>query len=326
MYTRLLVPLDGSKAAEKVLPHARFLAAKLILPVELLAIVDVVEIGLRTPTEKAHLLNSIIENTLQRSEQYLRAIAGSFTAVEVKCTVEKGVAAEVIIDKAAEDPGTLISMAAHGRSGVDRWLLGSVAEKVLRGASKDVLLYRPPQEAKPEGYAFLRTVIVPLDGSELAETALPAATELAQRLDAEVVLFRAYHVPYTAVVPIDGYYPPIDYELIDSFRDEAVSYLEEKAAALKQMGVGKVRSVAKEGFAADQIISLARETPDNLTAMCSHGRSGIKRWVLGSVTETVVRHSGDPVLVIRPQNERQPAERPVPPEASLSSAAVTPAT
>jgi nucleotide-binding universal stress UspA family protein len=68
---------------------------------------------------------------------------------------------------------------------------------------------------------------------------------------------------------------------------------------VKKLGIGKVSCVAKEGFAADEIISLARKSPDNLIAMCTHGRSGVKRWVLGSVTETVVRHSADPVLVIR---------------------------
>jgi nucleotide-binding universal stress UspA family protein len=165
---------------------------------------------------------------------------------------------------------------------------------------------------------------VPLDGSELAETVLPTVAELAKQLEAQAILFRAYNIPYTAVVPADGYYPPIDYELIDNFRDEAVSYLEKKAEALKQLGVQTISCIAKEGLAADRIISLARETPDNLIAMCTHGRSGIKRWVLGSVTETVVRHSGDPVLVIRAQNERQPSERPV--EASLRSPTTIPAT
>jgi nucleotide-binding universal stress UspA family protein len=155
---------------------------------------------------------------------------------------------------------------------------------------------------------------------------LPAVAELAKRLEAEVILFRAYHIPYTAVVPAEGYYPPIDLELIDSFRDEAVSYLEKKAETLKQLGVQKVSYVAKEGLAADQIIALARQTPDNLIAMCTHGRSGIKRWVLGSVTETVVRHSGDPVLVIRALHQRQPSQRPVQMEASLTSAAGTPVT
>jgi nucleotide-binding universal stress UspA family protein len=68
---------------------------------------------------------------------------------------------------------------------------------------------------------------------------------------------------------------------------------------VKQLGIDKISCVAKEGFSADEIISLARKSPDNLIAMCTHGRSGVNRWVLGSVTETVVRHSADPVLVIR---------------------------
>ena len=79
-----------------------------------------------------------------------------------------------------------------------------------------------------------------------------------------------------------------------------VTYLNKKAEVMKKLGVDRVSTIAEYGFAADEIISLARKTPDNLIAMCTHGRSGVKRWVLGSVTETVVRHSGDPVLVTRP--------------------------
>ena len=88
-------------------------------------------------------------------------------------------------------------------------------------------------------------------------------------------------------------------ELIASVRDESNEYLEKKVAELKKLGVAKVSAATKEGFAGDEIIALGRKTPDNLIAMCSHGRSGVRRFVLGSVTETVVRHSGDPVLVVR---------------------------
>lgn len=80
-------------------------------------------------------------------------------------------------------------------------------------------------------------------------------------------------------------------------RDEAVSYLQKKTETMKYLGVD-VSHVAAYGPAADEIISFARKRPDNLIAMRSHGLSGAKRWLLGSVTETVVRHSGDPVLVI----------------------------
>jgi nucleotide-binding universal stress UspA family protein len=87
--------------------------------------------------------------------------------------------------------------------------------------------------------------------------------------------------------------------MIAAVREEASEYLDKKVTELKKLGVAKVSRVTKEGFAGDEIIALGRNTPDGLIAMCSHGRSGVTRWVLGSVAETVVRHSGGPVLVLR---------------------------
>jgi nucleotide-binding universal stress UspA family protein len=140
---------------------------------------------------------------------------------------------------------------------------------------------------------------VPLDGSELAESILPMAAGVAKKLGLEVVLFRAYHIPYNAYAGDDGLYA-INYDdLISAVRDEAKDYLEKKAAEIRKLGVEKVSVVSKEGFAGDEIIAIGRKTPDGLIAMCSHGRSGVKRWVLGSVTENVVRHTADPVLVAR---------------------------
>jgi len=298
MFTRILIPLDGSKTAEKVLPYARFLARNLKLPVELLAVVDIVEIATHISADRARYLDTMIEDSVRNSEQYLRGIARTFPS-GTKCTVEKGKAEQIIIETAAADKGTLVTMATHGRSGMNRWLLGSVAEKVLRGGTNPMLLVRATEEGKTDGGATLKSIVVPLDGSELAESVLPTVAELAKTLKLEVVLFRAYSIPYSAYSSAEGYYA-VDYEeLLKAMREEAVDYLEKKTEAVKKLGIDKVSCVAKEGFAADEIISLSRKSPDNLIAMCTHGRSGVKRWVLGSVTETVVRHSADPVLVIR---------------------------
>jgi nucleotide-binding universal stress UspA family protein len=295
-----MIPLDGSQTAEKVLPYARVLAKALMLPIELLQVIDIVEIAKRITPEKAHFLNTVIENALRKGEEYLRGVAATVPGTDVKCIVEKGWPEDVIIERAAMDKGTLISMATHGRSGINRWLLGSIAEKVLRGATNPVFLARATEDAKAEGEAALNAVIVPLDGSELAEQALPAALELAKRMKLEVILFRAYTIPYSALAADpEGAYVIADEQLIAALRDEAVAYLEKKTDEMKKMGLEKVRCIAESGLAADAIISLARQTPDNFIAMSTHGRSGVKRWVLGSVTETVVRHSGDPVLVIR---------------------------
>jgi nucleotide-binding universal stress UspA family protein len=300
MYTRLLIPLDGSKTAETVLPYARFLAIKLRLPVELLQVINVAEVGRRIPPEKAEFLDDIFGNIIRRSEDYLKSIAATFADVNVICTIEKGAApAEFIIDKARADPGTVIAMATHGYSGIKRWLLGSVAEKVLRGGPNPVLLVRAT-EAKPDEEAMLRSIIVPLDGSVLAEKVLLTVAELAKRVKLEVILFRTYTLPTSALVADpQAHYMVSDEKLIAGMHEEAVAYLEKKTQAMKEMNVEKVSYIAEYGVAADEIISLGKKTPDNLIAMCTHGESGIKGWVLGSVTETVVRHSGDPVLVIR---------------------------
>jgi nucleotide-binding universal stress UspA family protein len=160
-------------------------------------------------------------------------------------------------------------------------------------------LVRAADRAAPGEEARLTSVIVPLDGSELAESVLPAVTELAKKLGLEIVLFRAFNIPYGVYAGADGYYAMNFDQLIAEIKDEATAYLETKTEELKGRGVEKVSFLVKEGLSADEIISIGRQTPDNLIAMCTHGRSGVKRWVLGSVTETVVRHCGDPVLVIR---------------------------
>ena len=298
MYTKILIPLDGSKTAEKVLPYARFLAGSLKLPVELLAVVDIGEMATHISAERALHLDTLIEDSVRNSEQYLRGVAGTFPG-GTKCTVEKGKTEQVIIEAAGADKGTLVTMATHGRSGMNRWLLGSVTEKVLRGGTNPMLLVRATEEGKTDGGATLKSIVVPLDGSELAESVLPTVTELAKALKLAVVLFRAYNIPTSAYAGGEGYYAVNYEELLTAMREEAVEYLEKKTEAVKKLGIANVSYVAKEGFAADEIISLSRKSPDNLIGMCTHGRSGVKRWMLGSVTETVVRHSADPVLVIR---------------------------
>jgi nucleotide-binding universal stress UspA family protein len=300
MYSKILVPLDGSRTAEKVLPYARYLAGKFKIPVELLAVIDIAEVASHMASEKARFLDTIIEDGVRHSTSYLRGVATTFPGAAVSCSVEKGRAEDTIIEKAATDKAMLITMATHGRSGLNRFLLGSVAEKVLRGAVNPLLLIRATEEAKSEGEASLNSVIVPLDGSELAESVLPMVAEVANKLNLEIELIRAYHIPYNVYAGDEGFYAGNYEELLNSVRDEAQEYLDKKAAELRKLGVEKVTCVAKEGFAGDEIISLGRKTPDNLIAMCSHGRSGVKRWVLGSVAETVVRHSGDPVLITRP--------------------------
>jgi len=300
MYSKILIPLDGSKTAEKVLPYARYLAGKFKIHVELLAVVDIAEMAAHMAAEKARFLDTMVEDATRSSETYLRNITATFLGATVRHTVAKGRAEDTIIEKGETDKNALITMATHGRSGLNRFLLGSIAEKVLRGSANPLLLVRATEEGKAEGEAGFKTIIVPLDGSELADSVLPMVAGVAKKLGLEVTLFRAYHIPYNAYAGDAGFYAVNYDELMAGVRDEANEYLERKATEVRNLGGEKVSWLTKEGFAGDEIIKLANETPGGLIAMCSHGRSGVKRWVLGSVTETVVRHTVHPVLISRP--------------------------
>jgi nucleotide-binding universal stress UspA family protein len=203
----------------------------------------------------------------------------------------------VIIERAASGKGTLVAMATHGRSGISRWFLGSIAEKVLRTIASAMLLVSCREEARYEPPGPLRFMLVPLDGSALAENVLPTAVELAKNLNLEILLARAYELPLGPYPGTDAFYVPQCNDLRAFVQEEARAYLEGKVNQVKSQGIEKASSAMLEGPAAEKIIELARATPDCLIAISTHGRSGIQRWVLGSVTEKVVRHCGRPVLV-----------------------------
>ena len=296
MYTRMLIPLDGSIVAEQVLPYARFLAKALAIPVELLEVVDPEALALLSNPRQGRYVDTILAEGIESSKNYLETIGRSFQGAKVKSLVEKGKAEDVVIEKAAADKNTLIVMATHGRSGIQRWLLGSVADKVLHGATNHVLLVRANDGGKTDGEAALKTVIVPLDGSPLAEQVLPYVVELAKKVKLELVLIRAYALPPAISAEDYGFYSA---DLLDHLEAETRDYLAGKVNEVKQKGVENVTSVVNTGYGAEEIITLGRHTPDNFIAMSTHGRSGIQRWVLGSVTDRVVRHSGDPVLIVR---------------------------
>jgi nucleotide-binding universal stress UspA family protein len=296
MFTKILIPLDGSKVAERVLPFAQILAGALKLPVELLEVVDISAMTAHIANDKARYLDKMITEGERYSREYLEKTAAKFSGSQVSCTVQRGHAADLITERASAESNTLIAMATHGRSGVNRWLLGSVAEKVLRGTKSPLFLVRAAFDNAPTAVS-LKTIVVPLDGSELAEAVLPTVTEVAKALNLEVVLCRAYELAASAYYGSEAYLPNYE-EMTQQVRAEAEDYLREKAEALKGAGLAKVSVVVVEGSGAEQIIRYAREHHDALVAMSTHGRSGIGRWVLGSVTEKVVRHSDDPVLVV----------------------------
>jgi len=281
MYKKIIVPLDGSKLSEQVLPFVRLLVDSLGAEAELLQAIS-----------SAALSPKSVTNYLKKNaEAYLPA--GS----RISYQVELGGAAEIIVDRAKADPACLIAMATHGLSGIRRWLLGSVAAKVAQTATNPLLLVRPGADASAR--AEIDTVFVPLDGSVLAEKVLPHVIALAKAMKLEVHLLRVYTLPSEAYVVADGVVATGPSVFRDKLKGESEAYLEGKVDRLRAEGLDRLVATAIEGDAASEIIDLARRTPKNLIVMSTHGRSGAGRWLLGSVAERVVQHSQDPVLLIR---------------------------
>jgi nucleotide-binding universal stress UspA family protein len=304
MYNKILLPLDGSTTAEVVLPYARALAAALSVPVHLLQVMDPETLIPSAAAERGPSHNVLTAERGHNGE-YLKKLAALFTdPAAVSSSVRIGKPAEVIIEVAGTNHDTLIAMATHGRSGLRRWLLGSVAEKVLLGAAIDVLLIRAtdPIESK-KASAHLERLVIPLDGSQLAEQTLPSAVELAKKMNLEVLLLRVYLMPGVAY-PTGGYVP--DWKLLDQrTRQTATEYLQEKINQLRSQGLeGRASFKVLEGNAAEKIIDVAQEIPESLIAMSTHGASGVGRWVLGSVTQRVIRHSDTAVIVVRAERDQ----------------------
>jgi nucleotide-binding universal stress UspA family protein len=289
MYSKIIVPLDGSKLAEQILPFARLLAGACEIPVELLR---VHEPGSKTPYWPPLPNGDYLKHI---SARYLPA------SLSIDLTEEMGEPAELIVERAKRNPACLIAIATHGLSGMRRWLLGSVASKVVHGATNALLLIRPAEGLDPGADVQLKTIFVPLDGSGLAEKILPHVAPLAKRLDLEVQIVRGFKLPPEFYMVGDGVYMPSLATQREVMEKEAATYLEGVSEKLRAVGLKRVVATAIDGDAAELIIDLAQKTPHSLIAMSTHGRSGIGRWMLGSVAEKVIQHSKNPVLLLRPE-------------------------
>jgi nucleotide-binding universal stress UspA family protein len=293
MYGRALVPLDGSDAAEIVLPYAEEFAAKLNSKIVLVGVSE----STAALTEQTY--QSYLEHVAERLRDQLGRRLSKGEA-RVVSEVLVGKPTDRILHYATEAHADLLIMASHP-SGEGPWPLGNVVAKVLRAISIPVLLIKGP--AKPEALEdkmLLRRVLLPLDGSKLGEAAVPHVEILAQSLSAELVLL--YVVDPLIVQPLYG--PLMSYSLPvpqgeEARKSEANDYLNSVVTALKEKGINASGEIVL-GSPADQIIEYAERSNIDLIAMATHGRSGVGRWVFGSVTDKVLHARDVAVLVVRP--------------------------
>jgi nucleotide-binding universal stress UspA family protein len=297
----VIVPLDGSDLAEQLVPYAAGLAMSLGADLQLLHVVDPSALPHPDEEESRHggTFDQLASHREGWAKAYLSEVAKSLQAegIPAELKVAFGRAEEGILDAAGQSNECLVAMATHGRSGWSRLLMGSVASQVLQKGQAPVLLLRPDRAAVRASRPP-QTIIVPLDGSTLAERALPIATSLAGRLGAHLLLTRivAAYSPAPTVVMGAG---ADDYVMIPAEDADARRYLEGQVHALCSDHIDAV-SVLGSGDPGGEVVKLASSTPECLVVMSTHGRSGFQRLMLGSVADRVVRESGAPVLVMRP--------------------------
>ena len=268
-----MIPLDGSELAELALPYAHILAQAFAAEVDLVGVAE------------GGFSDRLLKTYLDRLAQDWQG-----EGLKVRGVVLQGHPAEAIITYAEDNGMELVAMCTHGRSGVSRWVVGSVADKVLLGCRAPLLLVTP--RVKPAEELF-HTLLLPLDGSELAEKALPWAEELVKKLRTQLCLLRVYS-PLPGVVM--GELSNLD-EIMKAQQRTASSYLGEFSRKLKKKGM-EAQTEVVEGNAPEEILEYTRRHHIDLVVMSTHGRSGLGRWVLGSVTDRVVRAGEVPVLVV----------------------------
>ena len=292
MFKKILVPLDGSELSELALPYAEELARALDSEVTLIFVCEKPNCLYRNEHQAyvdrtAKLIKEHIEE--QRPE------------TGVKPLVLEGHSAAEISDYTTQNDISLIVMATHGRSGIISWAMGSVADKILHGVNIPVFLVRariPPLESTKQGQV-LKRILVPLDGSEAGEAALPYIRELAKKLKLKVDLLQVIE-PGQHVHTIGG----LDYVLfpeqeVENLKAHARQYL---ADVSKQFTGTRaiVRSGLKLGDPTTEIIKATDKTDICLVAMSTHGHTGITRWTFGGITNKVLHGGKTPVLLVRP--------------------------
>jgi nucleotide-binding universal stress UspA family protein len=298
MTPQILVPLDGSALAERALPCAQLLARELPAELVLFSAVSI------SPDYEllGHVLREVEEH-MQRLESeahdYLGQVADRLqgSGLQVRTVVRRGPAAEAIVDYAEKIDPQQIVLATHGYSGISRWRHGSVAERVLQSAGVPVLMVcaRAGEDISEEPMTCQR-ILVPLDGSSRAEQVLPSAVSLAQALDAEIVLFRV-PIAHISGAYAGAWYVPLE-GTFDTANHIAEEYLCRVADDLREQDV-RVTSATRMGGVAEAILDYADANQIDLIAMCTHGRSGLARWALGSVADRVLRARNVPLLLVR---------------------------
>lgn len=294
MFDRLLVPLDGSDTADRGLAQAEALLTRTGGEAVLLRAVPSAA-GLRGES-----FDRLVSGEKAEAEDALKLAAGRLSEKRLRARwdVAAGDPAEAILEAARREDVGLIVICTHGRSGLRRWALGSTAERVLRSTERPVLLVRARSGADA---TEARTILLASDGSEAARAAVDPAAAWAARFGAEIAVLS---VDVPEVVPLSAGGSTlagpwaVPAPVGAPAREEGRAVAEGLAEEIAARGI-RAHGESATGDPARTIVERAKALGAGLIAMATHGRSGLDRWFMGSVTEKVLREAETPMLVVR---------------------------
>lgn len=294
MYRSILVPLDGSAFGEHALPFALSLARRAGVQLHL--------VHVHMPP--APILADANDLELCGYERmYFEGVVQRIEArwdVPITTKLLDGPVAQTLHEYAVASESDLIVMTTHGRGALSRFWLGSIADTVIRQVSVPVLLIRPQE--RPLDIAHepaVKHILIPLDGSALAEQILIHATALGRLVQAEYTLLQAIE-PMITAYGTELYAVAADEQAMELLRTRAQVYLDRMAAQLRAEGL-QVQTATVVEPAAAAILDYAHAHAVDVIALATHGRTGLARWLVGGVADKVIRGATMPVLLHRPQ-------------------------
>jgi nucleotide-binding universal stress UspA family protein len=308
----VLMPLDGSALAERVIPHARALAEAMGYGLKLLRVVQLPHyldpIGAGGAAAPA-MWESWAEEPA-RAEEYLESVIERLAESGLALCQEtvEGNPAIRILEKVQEEEGiALIAMTTHGRSGLDKWIFGSVAETVLHSSPVPVLLLpKGSDEAQEVGFTPARygTIVVPLDGSVFAEWALEWAEPVASAMGATLVLLAVAEMPFDSTLNESSAGSTPTWEAAPWEREAHLltEYLGDLAARLRERRL-EVETQVVCGEPPAEIVRASNNCEECLVVMSTHGRSGLRGSFPGSVARRVSQSATVPLLLVHVTNE-----------------------
>jgi nucleotide-binding universal stress UspA family protein len=295
MYQTILVPTDGSPHSVRAAEHGAALAAAFDASVHLVSVVDV-----KTAAgmfDAGGVGEEFIERLERDGEEAIETVESELAVEPARTEILRGDPSETIIEYAADHGADFLAMGTHGRTGLERYIAGSVAERVVRQADAPVLTVRATEQSQADGYD---DVLLPTDGSEPAAAAVDHGLAIAAAVDATV---HAVNVVETAGLTMSGELPPPS-GLLEALQEKGESLTDVIASRAREAGIAAETEVLT-GRPARDLLEYAEESGIDMVVMGTAGRTGASRYLFGSTAERVVRHADVPVVAVNAREEAQ---------------------